>query len=336
MIKDTTIRRDINTMNIYLRYIKNLLKKREFTAIGIGIILVIVSHLKRFRDDIYVRIKYFLNKNRYLILKINGVLMKLDLKDKGLSRDLLIYKKREHFSTEFMKDFIKEDDFILEIGANKGYYALLEGKLAKKGKIYAIEPIKENFSLLEDSIKLNSFNNITLFPAIALSDAAGEKTMYIYDRQNGCSFTRPSTHNFIERRKISTLTLDEFVKRTNFHPSFIRMDVEGHEYEIIKGAINTIKNEKNLKFFIEMHSNLLSKKKIKFILNVLQKNNFKITAAFSEIGPEKYKFIKLYNYLHEKLNIPKCGRLKVSNYEELEHLLINDGMGLECFFEKNG
>lgn len=319
--------------------VKTLLKKRQFVAIGLGVGLFILIRLQGLYNKIYViyiRMKCFLSNSKYPTLKINGILMKVDLEDKGLSRELILYKKREHFSTEFIKNFIKEDEFILEIGANKGYYALLEGKIAIKGKIYAIEPVKENYLLLEENIKLNSFNNITLFPALALSDKIGEKTMYFYAEHNWASFNQNLETKIIEERKISTLTLDEFVKRTNFYPSFLRMDVEGHEYEIIRGAINTIKKAKNLKLFIEIHPWLMSKEKINFILDVLQNNNFKIVRVFLEIEPIVYKFIKIHNYLNERLNILKYGRLKILNYEDLKYLLNSNlpNISFKCFFEK--
>ncbi len=320
----------------YRTDVKPLLKKRQFATIGLGIGLFTFLRLRNLYDRIYVQIKCFSGNNKYRTLEINDILMKIDLEDKGLSKDLIIYKEREHFSTEFIKNFIKEDDFILEIGANKGYYALLEGKIAIKGKICAIEPIKESYSLLEESIKLNAFNNITLFPALALSDQVGEKKMYFYAKQNWSSFSQKLNENIVEERKISTLTLDEFVKRTNFHPSFIRMDVEGHEYEIIKGGIDTIKKAKNLKIFVEMHPPLLSKEKLKFIIDTLQNNNFKIIAVFNEINPGAYKFIKIFNYLNDGLNIPKYGRLEISNYDDLKYLLNSNlsDLFLECFFEK--
>jgi len=321
----------------HLKSVKILLKKREFIAIILEIILVIGIRLQALFDAIYfstyASIK-LLKGDKFPILKINDIIMKIDLQDKGLSKDLILYKKREFFSTEFIKNFIKEDDFILEIGANKGYYALLEAEIAKKGKIYAIEPIKENYRLLEESIKLNSFNNITLFPNLALSDENEEKTMYFYNKQNWCSFTQNPNAPILEKRKISTLTLDEFVKRTNFYPSFLRMDVEGHEYEIIKGGIDTLKKTKNLKIFVEMHPPLLSKEKIKFIIDILQNNNFKIVVVFHEPMPNMYKFKKIINYIYERTSMYKYGKVDISNYKELEACLLSSGLYLECFFEK--
>jgi len=324
----------------YSKYVKLLLKKREFKAIFLGISLVIILRLQGICNKIYYSAytMKFLGSNKFPIIKINNALMKIDLKDKGISKDLMIYKKREFFSTDFIKNFINEDDFILEIGANKGYYVLLEAKIAKKGKIYAIEPIKENYCLLEESIKLNSFNNITLFPNLALSDDIKEKIMYFYDKQNWCSFTQNPNENISEKRKISTLTLAEFVKRTNFYPTLLRMDVEGHEYEIIKGGIDTLKKAKNLKIFVEMHPPLLSKEKIKFIMDTLQNNNFKIIAVFQEPTPDLHRFKKIINYIYERVNIQKYGKIEISNYKDLEECLLCSSRFsnpyLECFFEK--
>ena len=89
-----------------------------------------------------------LSPNKYKIISVNGSDMFICLTDKGISRDLYLYKEREKFSTEFMKSFIKEDDVIFEIGANIGYYVILETKIANKGKIIAFEPSPFNRNLL--------------------------------------------------------------------------------------------------------------------------------------------------------------------------------------------
>lgn len=332
-----------NVLKVGQQYIKfKLLRFKKiqfvdvFVDVFVWIILSIVlklCELAKINLFIIYNNKIFFRGNNYPILRINGSLMKIDLKDKGLSKELFIYKEREHFSTEFIKNFIEEDDVILEIGANKGYYAFLEAKIAKKGKIYAIEPIQENFSLLAESIKLNSFNNIILFPNLALSDKSGEKIMYFNTKHNLSSFIQHPIGKCIEERKISTLTIDEFIKRINSYPSFIRMDVEGHEYEIIKGASETLKKSKKLRLFIEIHAILMSKEKVKYILDTLQNNNFKIKIVFHELQPQHYRFIRIFNHLAEKTNIPKYGKLEISNYKELEDAL-NNSICLECFFKK--
>lgn len=223
----------------------------------------------------------------------------------------------------------------MDIGANIGYYALLEAKIAKKGKIYAIEPIDINCFLLTESITLNSSDNITLFSNLALSDTDDEKEIYFYNKYNWSSFTLNPSAKLLKKKKISTISLDEFIAKTNFHPTVIRMDVEGHEYEIFKGGINTLKRAKKLKIFVELHSFYLTPEKIEFIIDILQRNNFKIISVFKEPPPYIYRFRKIFNYIYKKANLPIYGKIEISNYKDLKEYLIKFNVHLECFFVKN-
>ena len=69
--------------------------------------------------------------------------MYLNLDDKGICPDLMVNKTREVFSTAHFQTIITEDMTIIDIGANIGYYALLESQLALKGHVFAIEPVRK-------------------------------------------------------------------------------------------------------------------------------------------------------------------------------------------------
>jgi len=118
--------------------------------------------LWRFLNFILVEKNRHIENLNYLFVRIRNIrtdhiqitvnsnyLMYVDLKDKGISKELYVHKTREHFSTEFLQKFVKEEDIVIDIGANIGYYALMEAQLANKGKVYAIEPIPTNVDLLK-------------------------------------------------------------------------------------------------------------------------------------------------------------------------------------------
>jgi protein-L-isoaspartate O-methyltransferase len=85
--------------------------------------------------------------------------MYLRIRDKGVSRQLALVGVREKFSTETLQGELREGDCVVDIGANIGYYALMEARLVGSyGKVYAIEPVSYNFQLLENNIQLKKLS----------------------------------------------------------------------------------------------------------------------------------------------------------------------------------
>lgn len=273
-----------------------------------------------------------ITKEKFKVINVNGYEMYIFLGEKGISKELYLYKQREKFATAFMKSFIKNDDIILEIGANIGYYALLENKIAEKGKIFAFEPMIFNRTLLEKNVKLNNIKNIEIYP-FALGDLNKTQEFYVYDKINWSSFNKNLRGKIVSTYNVKVITVDNFVKEylNNSCPTVLRMDVEGYEYEVIIGAINTLKRSTYLKVFMEIHPQLLSPEKLNKLINIFEDNNFKITAIINECQPH------LYPYLNDKIwnstdSIP-YGYIG-NNYEDLKKYL-EIGKGTEVFFEKN-
>src|SRR3989344_8248708 len=108
--------------------------------------------------SIYWKYLYYTNNSRFILKEIHGNKMYLNLQDKGISKDLAINKTREELQTELVMNKVKEGMHVLDLGANIGYYALIEASLVgPKGKVYAIEPSQSNFDLLNKNIGLNQF-----------------------------------------------------------------------------------------------------------------------------------------------------------------------------------
>jgi len=142
--------------------------KKTFEYIKQGKFRELIFRGRLFVKKHYGNLKYSLickiNKDKYKIITVNDSKMYIHFDDDGISKDLYLYKEREKFATERLKSFIKEDDIIVEIGANIGYYVLLENKLARKGKIFALEPMPFSRKLLTMNVKLNNAKNIEIFP----------------------------------------------------------------------------------------------------------------------------------------------------------------------------
>lgn len=195
-----------------------------------------------------------------VIAEVNGFKMRLDLRrDSGISKDLLLFGKREILSTDLLQnsDVIKQGDTVLDIGANIGYYALLESRLVgEHGSVFAIEPVSTNYEMLRSNIELNNIHNIKTF-RLAAGAENGEADIHVAQKGNISSFIDRDDVDFIRNEHVQIRTVDSFVQEHGIAPTLIRMDVEGFEVEIIKGMREILKQRPKL--LIEVHAHLVDK-----------------------------------------------------------------------------
>ena len=186
------------------------------------------------------------------IVDIQGSLMELNLKDKGINSDLFIDRIREPQATKYVQQIMQPWWNIIEIGANIGYYAMMEGRLVKH--VYAIEPGPSNYQQLVSNVKLNKYMNIETFP-LAIGDHNGEMGFEI---AKACNWSRIAVDETTENVKVQMQTLDSFVRDHKIaHVDYLRMDVEGYEFAIIQGARKTIERDRP-DMFIEVHRDRLA------------------------------------------------------------------------------
>jgi FkbM family methyltransferase len=271
---------------------------------------------------------------RDIIVKINNrYSMYLNLDDKGICPDLMVNKTREVFSTAHFQKIISEDMTIIDIGANIGYYALLESQLARKGHVFAIEPVPKNYTMLTKNIALNRSENISTHN-VAIGNVDGFLDMYVYDKCNWSSFTRIPGGTIIETIRVPIFTLDSFIgSHLTRNPHFIRMDVEGFEYEIVMGSLKTLQAAGPLVLCIEMHPHLMSGEKVTAIMTIMKENGFRVNAIFNEIDVSELNYLSLCNELQGILHLPAYGYIG-NTFSSLEQFMAQ-GEGAIVFFEKS-
>lgn len=303
------------------------IKQGKFEELMVRGRIFVKGHYGNLKYDLINKI----SKDKYKITTVNKSKMYIHLDDDGISKQLYLYKKREKFATEFFKSFLNEEDTILEIGANIGYYVLLENKIANNGKIFAFEPLLFNRKLLNMNVKLNDVNNIEIFP-FALGDQNKEQKFYIYKKRNWSSFNKNIKGEIVSSEIVKTITIDDFVEEYlgDTSPTVLRMDVEGYEYEVIKGATNTIASCNNLKIFMEIHSHILPQEKIDDLLNILKDNKFKIKAIIKECPPILYPYLSYK--IWDSIDGDPYGYIG-NSYDDLKKYLRRN-KALEVFFEK--
>lgn len=158
----------------------------------------------------------------------------------------------EQEEIEFILKLVRPGDFFFDIGGNTGWVSMHVAKKEPSTTVHAFEPIPRTSSIFEQNLKLNALPNIHLHK-IALSDSEGVAEFYFNEQESGAT----SMRNIRETQKavqisVKTERLDEFVRRNGIkRMDFIKCDVEGAEFFVIKGGLETIKEHKPI-LFVEM------------------------------------------------------------------------------------
>lgn len=133
---------------------------------------------------------------------------------------------------------LNKDSVFFDIGSNKGEYAYYAEKLINPTNIYLFEPEKKL------NKQLNAiFSNCQIFD-VALSDNNGThqfKIPVINGVVDNCLSSlevgnKEDNETEAIVYEVKTTTLDAFIKEKNSFPDLIKIDVEGHELSVLKGA----------------------------------------------------------------------------------------------------
>ncbi len=139
-----------------------------------------------------------------------------------------------------LQSLLKQGDVFVDVGANIGFLSLAGAyKVGKEGKVYAFEPVPDTFEMLKINKTINQFAQIKL-TQVALGNKEKEETIYSEtENRGGASIINHTSKKGI---KIKVKRLDDIniIEKINI----IKIDVEGFEFEVLKGAEKTIKKDK--------------------------------------------------------------------------------------------
>jgi FkbM family methyltransferase len=166
-------------------------------------------------------------------------------------------EKYEPYETQLILRQTKTGDVVVDVGANIGYYTiLLADKVGKCGKVYAFEPDKTNFEILVKNIKENKLENVVAVNA-AVGSKNGKVDLYkskenfgdhkVYDQNPPVDKSTSSLKNggSLKTKTVKIVKLDDFIKGL---VNLMKIDTQGWEPEVVKGAKNLISKNKPIIF----------------------------------------------------------------------------------------
>lgn len=151
--------------------------------------------------------------------------------------------------------FIKQGDSVYDLGAHQGFLAMLASRLINgEGKVYAFEPLPSNFNRMEENIQRNAIKNCVLYN-VAVSDSS--KLVKFSSSQEDVSNTYIKSSPAFQSKsfvEVKAVSLDELLEKNELTPpDFIKIDVEGAELDVLKGAAKILKVHSPI-LYLETHN----------------------------------------------------------------------------------
>ncbi len=174
---------------------------------------------------------------------------------KGLSP---ILNLTESTQINLAKEASSKNGISFDIGANVGLYTLLFSRYTKE--VYAFEPLSRNIRFLEKHLKINNLENAKLIKS-AVSDLNG---IFLFKEGNNYALGKLDNRGSIP---VSVISLDKFIYNKKIYPDILKIDVEGSELSVLKGAYQYL-NSAHPIILLSTHSDLIKEECLKYLLNL--------------------------------------------------------------------
>lgn len=150
---------------------------------------------------------------------------------------------------------VRDGDVVLDIGANLGAYTLLFGQwVGDAGHVYAFEPAPDARQGLEQHVAMNGLAACVTVCHEAVSGGQG-RARFLAMGTSGANRLLPEGSR--AGGEVSTITVDGFCASLGLKPRLIKIDVEGAELDVLRGARRTIAaGGHDLRLYVEMHPSL--------------------------------------------------------------------------------
>ena len=211
------------------------------------------------------------------------------------------YEKGELALYRKILENVYKNPLMLDIGSNNGTHSLYLSSYCKK--IFSFEPDKRIFNLLNRNLQLNKIQNIEIFN-LAISDVNKQNQIfYCANDFNLGTGSLNKDHNLNNKKQIlvSTIKGDQICKKVS-KVDFIKIDVEGHELNVLEGLRKTIE-EFSPTIAIEISKNSLKLIRNKIELKLLIQNKYLIFEIMTNI--KRLIFLNNPNYILRKFEFEK-------------------------------
>ena len=148
-------------------------------------------------------------------------------------------------------DSVRNKD-IIDAGGYVGDTALLFSSYTDKS-IHVFEASPSNMDIIRETIRLNQLENIVPVSK-ALGEKSGTATFSLGERNSCNSLVERPGYNYPNHIEVPVITLDDYVRENNLEVGLIKVDIEGGEQLLLKGAVETIRTQHPILLISIYHS----------------------------------------------------------------------------------
>jgi len=166
----------------------------------------------------------------------------------GIGSGSIAEESGEKVVFKILKKQYKSPYCIFDVGSNKGQYLKLVEQYLKEDEfsVHCFEPHSESYNYLKS---INKNENVNL-NNVAIAESLGEKRLYFNEKDTtlACLTKRRLEHFNIELNNSESVkvdTLDNYCDKNNIDKiHLLKIDVEGHEYNVLKGSVKMFEENK--------------------------------------------------------------------------------------------
>lgn len=164
---------------------------------------------------------------------------------------------------QFLQSSVQEGSVVLDVGAHIGLFSVIAARcVGQHGKVVAYEPTPTTFRLLRHTIHINQLKNVVTPVTAAVGHESGEINFYVSDNaaDNSNSLVAYKTDRKLYPVTVPLTTIDLQVREQGLsRVDFIKIDVEGAEYDTLRGARETLTTYKP-KVILAIHPDAIESK----------------------------------------------------------------------------
>lgn len=199
---------------------------------------------------------------------------------------------------------------VFDVGSNKGQSISFFKKIYPQAKIYAFEPSNKSFNTLKANLERFSYKEVFIFQ-LGLGEVAGQVNFYESLLDETSTFALPNENSRHLKKKNRILlqnsknryttvvsrveTLDSFIREKKIEfIDILKIDVEGFEFEVLKGAKNTVEEKKINVIQFERHADDMREDAFPAI------DNFLTNHGYLKIKEIKHPFGDFFEMLYQR------------------------------------
>ena len=251
----------------------------------------------------------FFEKSSYTKKNIEGKKVIFFTPNEIIDWRIKTFFTKEPETLEWIDSFEGSNIIFWDIGANIGLYSLYAALKHKNIEIISFEPSVNNLRVLSRNIfKNNLSEKIKIFQLPLSENDNVFANMNEMEFKEGWSMsTFGESTNFEGENFKPNHSYQLFGTNINYlldkkilkFPNYVKIDVDGIEHKILKGADNHLKNKSLKSLSIELNENYLEQ--FNSVKNLMVENNFQIMQKKQGHISKSLKFLKTYNYVFNKL-----------------------------------